>query len=102
GPDSFTFKANDGTVDSNVATVSITVTPGAGTATVSINDASVQEGDTGETDAVFTISLSAPRSIPLVIDAASADGTAHSPDDYSAPNRPLTFTPGQMTRNITV
>ena len=27
GPDSFTFKANDGTVDSNVATVSITVTP---------------------------------------------------------------------------
>jgi hypothetical protein len=27
GPDSFTFKANDGTVDSNTATVSITVTP---------------------------------------------------------------------------
>jgi len=27
GSDSFTFKANDGTVDSNVATVSITVTP---------------------------------------------------------------------------
>jgi Bacterial Ig domain len=25
GPDSFTFKANDGTVDSNTATVSITV-----------------------------------------------------------------------------
>ncbi len=27
GPDSFTFKVNDGTVDSNIATVSITVTP---------------------------------------------------------------------------
>src|SRR5207247_1324199 len=27
GPDSFTFKANDGTVDGNVATVSVTVTP---------------------------------------------------------------------------
>ena len=26
GPDSFTFKVNDGTVDSNIATVSITVT----------------------------------------------------------------------------
>ena len=26
GPDSFTFKANDGTVDSNTATVSVTVT----------------------------------------------------------------------------
>jgi len=27
GPDSFTFKVNDGTVDSNIATVAITVTP---------------------------------------------------------------------------
>ncbi len=27
GSDSFTFKANDGTIDSNIATVSITVTP---------------------------------------------------------------------------
>src|SRR5439155_1195621 len=27
GPDSFTFKANDGTIDSNIATVTITVTP---------------------------------------------------------------------------
>jgi hypothetical protein len=26
GPDSFTFKANDGTADSNIATISITVT----------------------------------------------------------------------------
>ena len=33
GPDSFTFKANDGTVDSNIATVSITVT--------AVNDAPV-------------------------------------------------------------
>jgi hypothetical protein len=28
GPDGFTFRVNDGTVDSNVATVSVTVTPG--------------------------------------------------------------------------
>jgi len=33
GPDNFTFKANDGSVDSNIATVSITVTP--------VNDAPV-------------------------------------------------------------
>jgi hypothetical protein len=30
GPDSFTFKANDGTMDSNIATVNITVNPSAG------------------------------------------------------------------------
>ena len=33
GPDSFTFRANDGQVDSNIATVSITVT--------AVNDAPV-------------------------------------------------------------
>src|SRR5207302_658693 len=33
GPDSFTFKANDSTLDSNVATVTLTVTP--------VNDAPV-------------------------------------------------------------
>ena len=38
GPDSFTFKANDGTADSNVATVSITVT--------AVNDAPVASDET--------------------------------------------------------
>lgn len=41
GPDRFTFKANDGTVDSNTATVSITVTP--------VNDAPVANNDTAST-----------------------------------------------------
>ena len=36
GSDSFTFKANDGEVDSNIATVSITVNPGTPTAYVTI------------------------------------------------------------------
>ena len=38
GPDSFTYKANDGTPDCNVATVTITVTP--------VNDAPVAKADT--------------------------------------------------------
>ena len=42
GPDSFTFKANDGTVDSNIATVSITVN--------SVNDAPVAADDTASTN----------------------------------------------------
>ena len=37
GPDSFTYKANDGAADSNVATVSLTVT--------AVNDAPVAGGD---------------------------------------------------------
>ena len=48
GPDSFTFKANDGTLDSSPATVSITVTP--------VNDAPLavsQSGTTAEDTAVL-------------------------------------------------
>ena len=38
GPDSFTFEANDGTADSNTATVSLTVLP-VNDAPVAVNDA---------------------------------------------------------------
>ena len=42
GPDSFTFKVNDGKVDSNTATVAITVTP--------VNDAPVAVNNSYSTD----------------------------------------------------
>src|SRR6185312_9884100 len=48
GPDSFTYKANDGAADSNVATVSINVTP--------INDAPVAQNDTVATDENMSVS----------------------------------------------
>ena len=53
GPDSFTFKANDGTVDSNIATVSITVT--------AVNDAPAITGQSALStpeDTALTILLS--------------------------------------------
>ena len=45
GPDSFTFKVRDGTVDSNTATVTITVTP-VNDAPVALNDSYITEEDT--------------------------------------------------------
>ena len=101
GPDSFTFKANDGTADSNVATVSITVTR-RDPATVNINNVSTQEGDAGETDAVFTVSISQPPTDTVVIDAASTDGTAHEPGDYGAMTTRLTFAPGESSKTVVV
>jgi Ca2+-binding RTX toxin-like protein len=101
GPDSFTFTANDGAVDSNVATVSITVTED-DPALVTVNDASSQEGDAGELDAVFTVSISEPQTDAVVIDAASTDGTAHEPGDYGAMQTRLTFSPGQTSRTVVV
>lgn len=55
GPDSFTFRTNDGTVDSNVATVSLTVTP--------VNDRMFAALDTAET----------LRGLPVTIDVLAND-----------------------------
>jgi len=70
GSDSFTFRANDGSLDSNVATVSIAVNP--------INDAPVSSGQSVSTaeDTVKTITLSASDidSASLTFSIASAPG----------------------------
>ncbi|MEK7872237.1 MAG: Ig-like domain-containing protein, partial [Chloroflexota bacterium] len=52
GIDSFTYKANDGAVNSNVATVSITVTP--------VNDAPVANGDNYSVNEDNTLTVVAP------------------------------------------
>ena len=52
GSDSFTFKANDGTVDSNIATVSITVTP--------VNDAPMAVDDEYTVAEKETLTVAAP------------------------------------------
>jgi VCBS repeat-containing protein len=55
GPDSFTFKVNDGKVDSNVAIVSIEVKPVDDTITVDAgSDAIIDEGDTFTGSGFFT------------------------------------------------
>jgi VCBS repeat-containing protein len=52
GPDSFTYKANDGTADSNVATVTITVDP--------VNDAPTAVNDSYSTTEGTPLTLAAP------------------------------------------
>jgi uncharacterized repeat protein (TIGR01451 family) len=52
GADSFTFKVNDGTVDSNIATVNITINP--------VNDAPVANDDAYSVDEDNPLNVSAP------------------------------------------
>ena len=70
GPDSFTFKANDGTADSNVATVTINVT--------AVNDAPVANDQ----------SVSTPEDTALVINLTASD-VEGSPLSYSIVTQPL-------------
>jgi parallel beta-helix repeat protein len=70
---------------------------------LSINDVSIAEGNSGTTNAVFTVTLSNASGLPVVVDFASANGTATAPSDYTAiTTTTLTFNPGELAKTITV
>jgi ELWxxDGT repeat protein len=67
-----------------------------------IGDVSVTEGNSGTTNATFTVSLSASSTLPVSVTYATANGTANAPGDYTAASGTLTFAPGQTSQTITV
>jgi len=70
---------------------------------LSISDASANEGNSGTTNNVFTVTLSPASNQTVTIDYQTADGTAKvSDNDYKAASGTLTFAPGETTKNITV
>jgi uncharacterized repeat protein (TIGR01451 family) len=70
--------------------------------TISINNVSITEGDSGTKDAVFTVTLSASSNQAVKVDYQTANGTATAPSDYQSASGTLTFNPGDITRTITV
>jgi hypothetical protein len=73
---------------------------------LSINDVRVQEGDrdySPATPATFTVSLSKPSSLPVVVEYTTADGSAVDSWDYMARHDKLTFMPGDpLTQTVTI
>ncbi|NNC96850.1 MAG: tandem-95 repeat protein, partial [Gammaproteobacteria bacterium] len=71
--------------------------------TLSINDASVIEGDIGNQVLTFTVSLSGPSNMPVSVDFTTVDGTATTADnDFTAQTGTLTFAPGETELFISV
>ena len=68
----------------------------------SIDDRSVTEGDTGTTDATFTVSLSNPSAFPISVDVTTSDQTATAPADYSSVATTLSFAPGEDSKTVDV
>ena len=69
---------------------------------VSISSPTVIASPVGPTTATFTVSLSAPSSLPTSVIYSTADGTASAGADYVAiPPTLLTFAPGQTEQTIT-
>src|SRR2546428_692986 len=69
---------------------------------MSINDVSVTEGNSGTSNATFTVSLTNPSSAAVTVDYATADGTALAGSDYVAASGSLTFAPGETSQSVMV
>ena len=88
--------------------VTISDAQGVGTLTnddfpaLSISDVTVNEGNSGTTNAVFTVSLSATSPQTITVNYTTANGTATAGSDYAAQSGNLTFTAGQTTKTISV
>ncbi|HEX5923630.1 MAG TPA: Calx-beta domain-containing protein [Baekduia sp.] len=72
---------------------------------LAINDVRVVEGNddfSPATPTTFTVSLSKPSSLPIVVEYATADGSAIDSWDYVARHEKLTFAPGELTQTVTI
>jgi hypothetical protein len=74
---------------------------------VSINDATVTEGNTQlspATPAKFTVSLDQASTLPVAVNFQTVDGTASSAAslDYVAKSGTVNFAPGETSKNVTI
>ncbi|AZR36764.1 autotransporter domain-containing protein [Xanthomonas vasicola] len=69
---------------------------------LSIDDVSVNEGNSGTTTATFTVSLSAASGQTVTVNYGTADGTATAGSDYVARSGTLSFAPGVTTQNVAI
>lgn len=68
--------------------------------TISINDVSVTEGNSGTKAATFTLTLSGPSVEAIAVRAITRAGTATASSDYNSINLVVIFQPGTVTRTI--
>nr|WP_244860074.1 putative Ig domain-containing protein [Xanthomonas arboricola] len=69
---------------------------------LSIDDVSVNEGNSGTTTATFTVSLSMASGQTVSVNYATADGTATAGSDYVARSGTLTFAPGVTAQGVAI
>jgi hypothetical protein len=94
---------------SGATNASIADSQGVGTITnddtqpnISINDVTLNEGNSGTRTATFTLSLTNASSQTITVNFATANVSATAGTDYVAASGTVTFTGGQLTRTINV
>lgn len=69
---------------------------------VGVGSVTVTEGDTGVTQAYFTVDLDRESSVPIAVALATQPGTATPGADFDAVTQTITFAPGQRTASFVV
>jgi hypothetical protein len=70
---------------------------------LTIDNVTVTEGNSGTTNAVFTVTLSQASNVPVTVDFATANDTATlANSDYQQATGTLTFGIGELTKTVTV
>jgi uncharacterized repeat protein (TIGR01451 family) len=89
-------------VDAYLPNNTAVVTTAVQTPTITINDVTLYEGNSGTTNAVFTVTVSPVPALPVSVNFATADGSAVAPGDYTAISGTLVFAPGVTNQSIIV
>ena len=70
--------------------------------TLTISDASVDEGNAGTVNAVFTVTLANPSGTSVSVNYATANGSAQSSQDYTSTSGSLSFSGSTTSRTVSV
>ncbi len=82
--------------------LTVTVIDDEVSASVSIDDTSVMEGDTGTADLVFRVTLSQAMDETMTVEWETEDGTATAGTDYNKGRGTLSFSAGDTVEMVTV
>lgn len=72
------------------------------TPSLSVDDVSIVEGDSGVANMTFTVTLNAASAQTVSVNYRTVNGTAIAGDDYLAKSGTLTFAPAETTKTFTV
>jgi hypothetical protein len=97
----FTVLLNDAS-HADIATSRGAVTILDDDATIEIGDVAVAEPDSGTTDALFEVNLSAPAFSHVTVHYRTVEGSALAGDDFESRSGTLTFSPGEVSETVSV